>query len=107
MVSQAVPLGSEQIGVLRPQRWQNGAMRFRTGLVIGLGVGYILGARAGRERYDQIVAWWERMGGDEAVASVATKVADVTADARNGAREAIGDGLRSAGSAVRSRTDRR
>ncbi|HEY1531770.1 MAG TPA: YtxH domain-containing protein [Galbitalea sp.] len=25
-------------------------------LVVGLGVGYVLGSRAGRERYDQIVA---------------------------------------------------
>lgn len=32
-------------------------------LVLGLGVGYVLGSRAGRERYDQIVAkaqqFWE------------------------------------------------
>ena len=31
-------------------------MRGKVGLVIGLGVGYVLGARAGRERYDQIKA---------------------------------------------------
>jgi hypothetical protein len=30
--------------------------RFRIGLVIGFGVGYYLGARAGRERYEQIRA---------------------------------------------------
>ncbi len=29
-------------------------MKFRTGLGIGLGVGFVLGARAGRERYDQL-----------------------------------------------------
>ena len=29
-------------------------MKFRTGLVVGIGVGYVLGARAGRERYEQI-----------------------------------------------------
>ena len=29
-------------------------MRFRTGLIIGLAVGYLLGTRAGRERYEQI-----------------------------------------------------
>ena len=29
-------------------------MKFRAGLVIGFGVGYYLGARAGRERYEQI-----------------------------------------------------
>lgn len=29
-------------------------MRFRVGLGIGFGVGYYLGARAGRERYEQL-----------------------------------------------------
>lgn len=29
-------------------------MRGKVGLVIGLGVGYVLGSRAGRERYEQI-----------------------------------------------------
>jgi hypothetical protein len=30
-------------------------MAFKTGLVIGLGVGYVLGAKAGRDRYEQIM----------------------------------------------------
>ena len=29
-------------------------MRFRTGLLIGLAVGYYFGTKAGRERYEQI-----------------------------------------------------
>ena len=29
-------------------------MRFRLGLAIGFGAGYLLGARAGRERYEQL-----------------------------------------------------
>jgi hypothetical protein len=32
-------------------------MRFRLGLFVGFGVGYYLGARAGRERYEQLRAW--------------------------------------------------
>jgi hypothetical protein len=32
-------------------------MRFRIGLVLGLVAGYVLGARAGRERYEQIKRW--------------------------------------------------
>ncbi len=31
-------------------------MAFKSGLIIGMGVGYVLGAKAGRERYDQIMA---------------------------------------------------
>jgi hypothetical protein len=30
-------------------------MRFKTGMLLGLGAGYVLGAKAGRERYQQIV----------------------------------------------------
>ena len=29
-------------------------MKVRTGIVLGLGVGYLLGTRAGRERFEQI-----------------------------------------------------
>ena len=33
-------------------------MRGKAGLVIGLAVGYVLGSRAGRERYEQIKTQW-------------------------------------------------
>ena len=33
-------------------------MRFRLGLVIGGMAGYVLGAKAGRERYEEIRRWW-------------------------------------------------
>lgn len=33
-------------------------MRFRFGLIIGLAVGYVLGTRAGYERYQQIQSAW-------------------------------------------------
>jgi len=32
-------------------------MRFRTGMLVGAAAGYVLGARAGRERYEQIKRW--------------------------------------------------
>ena len=34
-------------------------MRFRLGVVIGFAVGYYFGAKAGRERYEQIRRWLE------------------------------------------------
>jgi hypothetical protein len=33
----------------------NGPVAFKSGFVIGAGVGYVLGTKAGRERYQQIV----------------------------------------------------
>ena len=35
--------------------------RFRFGLVTGFAVGYVLGAKAGRERYEQIRRAWEQL----------------------------------------------
>ncbi len=36
-------------------------MRGKAGIVVGLAVGYVLGSRAGRERYDQIKAQWLKL----------------------------------------------
>ena len=30
------------------------------GILAVLGVGYVLGAKAGRERYEQLRAWWQQ-----------------------------------------------
>lgn len=40
----------------RPSRIRRG-----TALVVAAGGAYVLGAKAGRERFDQISAWWDRM----------------------------------------------
>ncbi len=42
-------------------------MRGRLGFLIGFGAGYVLGARAGRERYEQIVQLWNRVSGNPTV----------------------------------------
>lgn len=36
-------------------------MRGKIGLVVGLGVGYVLGTRAGRARYEQIKTQWLKL----------------------------------------------
>ena len=36
-------------------------MKFRMGLVVGFGLGYYLGARAGRARYEQMLRRLERL----------------------------------------------
>jgi hypothetical protein len=43
----------------RPERGTTGGMRFRGGLIIGFAIGYYLGSKAGRERYEQIRRWLE------------------------------------------------
>jgi hypothetical protein len=48
-------------------------MRFRTGLVVGLGVGYYLGAKAGRGRAEQIDRWLQKARESELVDTAAEK----------------------------------
>ena len=51
--------------------WHNRQMRFKTGVLVGAAVGYVLGARAGRERYEQIKQWAVEVGKHPAVAQLA------------------------------------
>jgi hypothetical protein len=37
-------------------------MRFRTGVIVGLGLGYYFGAKAGRERYEQLRKMMDKAG---------------------------------------------
>ena len=48
-------------------------MGFKTGLIIGAAAGYILGAKAGRERYQQIMEGWGRVTGDPRFQDLADK----------------------------------
>ena len=51
-------------------------MRGKVGLVIGLAAGYVLGARAGRERYEQIKAQVDKVWNLEPVQEQVGKVKD-------------------------------
>ena len=54
----------------------NGRMKLRIGTVVGLGLGYVLGSRAGRQRYAQIVRVAGQVGRSTPVAGTAALVAD-------------------------------
>ncbi len=78
--------------------WQNGTMKFRTGVVIGIGVGYVLGARAGRERYEQIKQTAKKAKNHPAVGQLVDQAVGVVDLARNslaGGLSAGSKGLRS------------
>ena len=48
-------------------------MRFKVGLTVGFGVGYYLGAKAGRARYEQMRVWLERAKESELLETAADK----------------------------------
>ncbi|KHK99799.1 hypothetical protein LK09_00115 [Microbacterium mangrovi] len=56
-------------------------MRGKVGLVIGLGVGYVLGTRAGRERYEQIKLQAEKVWNLPPVQEQVGKVQDAAKSA--------------------------
>jgi hypothetical protein len=49
-------------------------VRFSTGLLIGLGVGYYFGAKAGRERYEQIEEWLDKIRGTDAYREITNRL---------------------------------
>ncbi|HSJ71330.1 MAG TPA: hypothetical protein VLA29_06775 [Acidimicrobiia bacterium] len=74
-------------------------MRFKLGLVIGFVIGFAVGARAGKERYDRLVA-----GIREALQHDSVQGAiDVTERSTRRTRAAAGAGLVSAARKVRER----
>ncbi|MHB1924070.1 MAG: YtxH domain-containing protein [Acidimicrobiales bacterium] len=64
-------------------------MRFKTGLVVGAGVGYYLGAAAGRARYDQLRRLLDRAGSSGAVTTVGSKARAVIDLTLERARDAV------------------
>ncbi|MGF2949812.1 hypothetical protein [Microbacterium alcoholitolerans] len=51
-------------------------MKGKIGLVVGLGVGYVLGTRAGRERYEQIKTQWLKVWHTDPVQEQVARVQD-------------------------------
>lgn len=80
-------------------------MRFRAGLLVGLATGYVLGARAGRERYEQIKRLSSEVAKHPALAQILEQVGGVSDLARSGVAGGLAAGarrLRDLGDSTRS-----
>lgn len=76
-------------------------MKFRTGFVVGVGVGFVLGARAGRERYDQLKTALDKVRTNESL-----QRATATADRSTAkVRRAAGQGLVAASDKIKERAE--
>lgn len=66
-------------------------------LMIGVGIGFALGTRAGRERYDQVLGWGRRTADDfgvsPAIDQVLTSAKETASGLRDHAAETSSDTL--------------
>jgi hypothetical protein len=81
-------------------------MGFRTGLLIGFGVGYVLGSKAGRERYEEIKRAWNGISGSPTVQrAVSTSKEAAETGARKGL-SVVQQGVDKATGAIKERRGR-
>ena len=67
-------------------------MRGKIGIVVGLAAGYVLGARAGRERYEQIKTGFLKVWNTAPVQKQVTKAKDLATSAAFALPSALWDG---------------
>jgi hypothetical protein len=65
----------------------------RPSLILGMGVSYILGAKAGRQRYEQIQRMWRRASDSPAFQDAADKVKGAAAFGLERARDKAAEGI--------------
>ena len=78
-------------------------MKLRTALAFGLG--YILGARAGRDRYEQLRRAYRRATSNENVRKVIDHGKEIVDTGTAQVRGAVADQLAAAGDSIRDRVD--
>ncbi len=78
-------------------------MGMKTGLVVGFGVGYVLGARAGRQRYEELKESWDRFVGNPRVQELTEKGKEVVGAATHKGLGAVQGGVEKAASKVREK----
>ena len=78
-------------------------MRFRTGIIVGTAAGYVLGARAGRERYEQLRRWWRSAAGNPKVQELAERGKGMAGQAGRKSMGAVQRGVTKVGTGVKNR----
>ena len=78
-------------------------MKYR--IALAFGAGYLLGPKAGRDRYEQLRRAYRRAASNENVRKVIDQSKDVVDTKTAGVRGAVAEQLSTASQAIRERTD--
>ena len=80
-------------------------MGFKRGLIVGFGVGYVLGAKAGKERYEELREAWDRFMGNPTVRSVVERGREVVESGAQKSLHVVEEGVRKASGTVKQKLD--
>ena len=78
-------------------------MRGRLGMMIGFGAGYVLGAKAGKERYEQLRRLYENVMDQPAVRQATGRAKSAVGSGLEQAKDMASDGVSKAVGAVKDR----
>jgi hypothetical protein len=78
-------------------------MGFKGGIVVGFGLGYVLGARAGRNRYEELKRYWQGLMGSPTVRQATAKTREAAGEQAKRSLHVVQKGVEKAGTAVRER----
>lgn len=78
-------------------------MGFKTGLLVGFGAGYVLGSKAGRERYEEIRATWNQVMGNPRVQRTLDRSRDVVETGTQRGLQAVQEGVDKAAEGMNDR----
>ena len=67
-------------------------MGFKRGMIVGFGIGYVLGAKAGRQRYEEIRQAWGRVMGNPQVQQGLERGKDLAAASAQKSLHAVQEG---------------
>jgi len=68
-------------------------MKIRLGFLVGFGAGYVMGAKAGTERYEQLRRLYENLLSSPAIREASGKVKDAAGSSFEQARDLATDGV--------------
>ena len=80
-------------------------MGFKTGVLVGFGAGYVMGTRAGRERFEELKQNFDRLMGNPQVQRMAEKGKDVVETGARKGLSAVQGGVEKAADKVKDKLD--